>query len=121
MDKSSLASQSKSKKAMLDTSLNNPTLVLTQLPTTVNNTDGCVTQASEVSLSRPSSQASAWSHTRSTSEGLDSVLDLWPPGAFDDNKIPTSLQAARTVKKMQSSLSSTGAFMRNYLSHSLSP
>ncbi|KAI9446078.1 hypothetical protein H4582DRAFT_2069422 [Lactarius indigo] len=32
-------------------------------------------------------------------EGLDSARDLWPSGIFDDDEIPSSLQAARTAKK----------------------
>ncbi|KAI9434795.1 hypothetical protein H4582DRAFT_2059913 [Lactarius indigo] len=32
-------------------------------------------------------------------EGLDSAQDLWPSGIFDDNEIPSSLQAAHTAKK----------------------
>ncbi|KAI9428948.1 hypothetical protein H4582DRAFT_2090488 [Lactarius indigo] len=97
-------SSSKYKKSttMFNPSLKDPTLIPTQprrAPTIVDADDDCVTVASELSQSRPSSRTSAWSRTRSTSEGLDSARDLWPSGIFDDDEIPSSLQAARTAKK----------------------
>ncbi|KAI9436942.1 hypothetical protein H4582DRAFT_2078010 [Lactarius indigo] len=97
-------SSSKYKKSatMFNPSLKDPTLIPTQpwrAPTIVDADDDCVTVASELSQSRPSSRTSAWSHMRSTSEGLDSARDLWPSGIFDDDEIPSSLQAARTAKK----------------------
>ena len=115
MDKS--GSQSKSKKAMLDHSLTDPTLVPTQPwgPTTVDSDDDHVTPASEVTHSRLSSHASTWSRACSTSKGMDSVLDKWPPGAFNKDEVQSSLQAARTAKKMQPSIASTGMFMSNCL------
>ncbi|KAI9428784.1 hypothetical protein H4582DRAFT_2066461 [Lactarius indigo] len=97
-------SSSKYKKSatMFNPSLKDPTLIPTQprrAPTIVDADDDCITVASELSQSRPSSRTSAWSRTRSTSEGLDSARDLWPSGIFDDDEIPSSLQAARTAKK----------------------
>ncbi|KAI9441549.1 hypothetical protein H4582DRAFT_2055430 [Lactarius indigo] len=97
-------SSSKYKKSatMFNPSLKDPTLIPTQprrAPTIVDADDDCVTVASELSQSRPSSRTSAWSRTRSTSEGLDSARDLWPSGIFDDDEIPSSLQAAHTAKK----------------------
>ena len=72
--------------------------------------DDHVTPASEVSLSRPSSRTSAWSHTPTTSEALDGVHDLWPPGEFDDDEVLSSgaVQAIRTAKK--SSIANHGEF-----------
>ncbi|KAI9430960.1 hypothetical protein H4582DRAFT_2085724 [Lactarius indigo] len=97
-------SSSKYKKSatMFNPSLKDPTLIPTQprrAPTIVDADNDCITVASELSQSRPSSRTSAWSRTRSTSEGLDSARDLWPSGIFDDDEIPSSLQAARTAKK----------------------
>ncbi|KAI9431484.1 hypothetical protein H4582DRAFT_2084958 [Lactarius indigo] len=97
-------SSSKYKKSttMFNPSLKDPTLIPTQprrAPTIVDADDDCITVASELSQSRPSSRTLAWSRTRSTSEGLDSARDLWPSGIFDDDEIPSSLQAACTAKK----------------------
>ncbi|KAN0138100.1 hypothetical protein V8E53_003989 [Lactarius tabidus] len=90
----------------LNASLKDPTLVPTQLPPTraiMDGEDDCVTPSSKVCLTRPSSQASAWSRTRSTSKGLDGVHDVWPPGAFDDDEDLSTLQAAQTAKKTKPS------------------
>lgn len=116
VDKS--GSQNKSKKSMLNASLEDPTLVPTQPwgPTMdSDDTYDHVTPASEVTHSRPSSRASTWSHGHSTSEGVDSVLDPWPPGAFDKDEVPSSFQATRTAKKMQAPFASTGTFTSNHL------
>ena len=113
--------QSKSKRAMADIniSLIDPTLTPTQphrCPVAFDaSDDDHVTLASEVSHSRPSSRASAWSRTRSTSEGTDSVLDPWTPGAFDNDEVPSSLHAARTAKKMGSSHANSCTFTSNCL------
>ena len=100
--------------ADINTSLIDPTLTPTQprrRPVALDaSDDDHVTPASEVSHSRPSSQASAWSHACSTSEGTDSVLDPWTPGAFDDDEVPSSLHAARTAKKTQSSHANSCTF-----------
>ena len=113
--------QSKSKRAMADINISmiDPTLTPTQprrCPVAFDaSNDDHVTLASEVSHSRPSSRASAWSRARSTSEGTDSVLDPWTPGAFDDDEVPSSLHAARTVKKMGSSHANSCTFTSNRL------
>ena len=105
--------------ADINASLIDPTLTPTQphrRPVALDaSDDDLITPASEVSHSRPSSRASAWSRARSTSEGTDSVLNPWTPGAFDDDEVPSSLHAARTAKKTQSSHANNCTFTSNYL------
>jgi hypothetical protein len=97
-----------SKKAMVNTSakLEDPTLHPTQPRTVqaiIDLDNDCMTPSSGASLTRPSSRAS---HTPSTSEGLDGPQDVWPPGAFDNDEDPSTLQAARAAK--QTKAASTG-------------
>ena len=107
------APRSKSKKAIL-TTLIDPTLTPTQPARQANDDRHGVTTSSEVSLTRPSSpsRASTWSRTstQSASEGLDSMRDVWPPGEFDGDEVPNSLQVARSSKETKAAIASTGVF-----------
>lgn len=93
---------------MLNASLHDSTLTPTQLPPhwPTEYADDDHVLSSDVSLTGLSSRASTWSHTRSTSDG---VQDLWPLGAFDDDEDLSTLQAARTAKQ------TNGAFTNRHI------
>ncbi|KAF8256462.1 hypothetical protein EI94DRAFT_1822919 [Lactarius quietus] len=87
-----------SKQTMYNASLIDLTLFPTQIPRASMDPDDnseCVT--SEVSLTtRPSSRTSTC--MQSTSKGLAEVQDIWLAGTFDNNKVPSTLLAARSLK-----------------------